>query len=35
MDQFFADVMGLRTRIVTNSETAAVEGAAKALARIR
>lgn len=35
MDQFLADVMGLRTRIATNADTAAVEGAAKALAKIQ
>ena len=35
LDQFLADVMGLRTRVASNADTAAVEGAAKALARIR
>jgi hypothetical protein len=35
LDQFLADLMGLRTRVAPNADTAAVEGAAKALARIR
>ena len=34
MDQFFADFMGVRTSIATNADTAAAEGAAKALAKI-
>ncbi len=34
MDQFLADVMELRARIATNADTAVVEGAAKALARL-
>lgn len=35
MDQFLADVMGVRATIATNADTAAVEGAAKALAKLR
>ena len=35
MDQFLADVMGLRTRVAANADTAAVEGAAQALERLR
>ena len=35
LDQFLADVMGLRTRVAKNAETAAAEGAAKALTRLR
>lgn len=34
MDQFLADVMGLRTRIAPNAMTAAAEGAAVALGRL-
>ena len=34
MDQFLADVMGLRTRVAPNAVTAAAEGAAVALGRI-
>ncbi len=35
MDQFFADFMGVRATIATNADTAAAEGAAKALAKLR
>ena len=35
MDQFFADVLGIRTRIATNADTAVVEGAAKALSKLQ
>ena len=35
MDQFLADVMGVRATIATNADTAAAEGAAKALAKLR
>jgi len=34
MDQFFADVLGLRSRVAANAETAAAEGAAIALCRL-
>ncbi len=34
MDQFLADVMGLRARTATNADTAAAEGAAVALERL-
>ena len=34
MDQLLADVMGLRTRIAANADTAAAEGAAIALSRL-
>ena len=34
MDQLLADVMGLRTRVAANADTAAAEGAAIALARL-
>ena len=34
MDQFLADIMDLRTCVATNAETAAVEGAARALSKI-
>ena len=35
MDQFLADVMGVRATRATNADTAAAEGAAKALAKLR
>lgn len=35
MDQFLADFMGVRATIASNADTAAVEGAAKALAKLR
>ncbi len=35
LDQFLADVMGLRTRVALNADTAAAEGAAKALAKLQ
>ena len=34
MDQLLADVMGLRARVAANADTAAAEGAAKALERL-
>ena len=34
LDQFLADVMGIRTRVAPNADIAAAEGAAKALSRI-
>ena len=34
LDQFLADVMGLRTRVAANADTAAAEGAAQALERL-
>ncbi len=34
LDQFLADVMGLRTRVAKNADTAVAEGAAKALSRL-
>ena len=34
LDQFLADVMGVRTRIAPNADTAAAEGAALALERL-
>jgi actin-like ATPase involved in cell morphogenesis len=35
MDQFLADVMGVRATVATNADTAAAEGAAKALVKLR
>ena len=35
MDQFLADFMGVRATVATNADTAAAEGAAKALAKLR
>ena len=35
LDQFLADIMGIRVRVATNADTAAAEGAAKALSQIR
>ena len=35
MDQFLADVMGVRATVATNADTAAAEGAVKALAKLR
>jgi rod shape-determining protein MreB len=35
MDQFVADVMGLKARTATNADTAAAEGAALALERLK
>ncbi len=35
LDQFLADVMGLRTRVALNADTAVAEGAAKALAKLQ
>ena len=35
LDQFLADVMGLRTRVALNADTAVAEGASKALAKFQ
>ena len=35
LDQFLADVMGLRTRVALNADTAVAEGASKALAKLQ
>ncbi len=35
LDQFLADVMGLRTRVALNADTAVAEGAAKALLKLQ
>jgi len=35
MDQFLADFMGVRATAASNADTAAAEGAAKALAKLR
>ncbi len=35
MDQFLADIMGVRATVANNADTAAAEGAAKALAKLR